>query len=174
MNSFSFISIRYLCVAVCVALLTGCVSTSVVLTQVGPCSTKHEASDSKGHLQVFSVMEAQSEGDDPVWYQHSAYVIYDIQGKRFKYVGNTIGKFDETPPTVTLPAGRYVVRALAEGFRYPLVKVPVAIEPGKTTAVHLENGWSPPSGPPGTEIVKAPIGYAMGWRAADSSASFDQ
>jgi hypothetical protein len=114
-------------------------------------------------------MEAQSEGDDPIWYQHSAYFIYGPQGKRIKYVGNTIGKWDEPPQTVTLPAGRYTVKARAEGCAP--VEVPVVIERGKTTAVHLESGWTLPAGPPGTEIVRGPGGYAVGWRAGSSIAT---
>lgn len=167
---------KYLILSViCVVpLLMGCSSTPVVLAPVGPCSARHEASDSNGNLQVFSVMEGQSEGDDSVWYQHSAYVIYSPQGKRVKYVGNTIGKFDETPQTVLLPAGRYSVKARAEGYRYFLVNVPVEIEPGKTTAVHLESGWNPPVGPPSTEIVRAASGYAVGWSAGSSTSSSDQ
>src|SRR5216684_8281022 len=106
------------------SLLIGCAATPVVLAPVGPCSIRHEASDPNGHLQVFSLMEAQSEGDDPIWYQHSAYFIYGPQGKRIKYVGNTIGKWDEPPQTVTLPAGRYTAKARAEGYRYVLVSVP--------------------------------------------------
>src|SRR5713101_3008521 len=113
------------CAVGLVSLLIGCAATPVVLAPVGPCSIRHEASDPNGHLQVFSVMEAQSEGDDPVWYQHSGYLIYNQQGKRIKHVGNTAGKWDEAPQTVTLPAGRYTVKACAEGFRYALVHVPV-------------------------------------------------
>src|SRR5260370_21363082 len=101
--------------------LMGCASTPIVLAPVGPCSSRHEASHPNGHLQVFSFMEPQSEGDDAVWYQHSGYVIYNQQGKRIKYVGNTIGKWDEAPQTVTLPAGRYTVKARAEGYRYVFV-----------------------------------------------------
>jgi hypothetical protein len=118
-------------------------------------------------------MEAQSEGDDPVWYQHSGYVIYNEQGKRFKYVGNTTGKWEETPQTVSLRAGRYAVKARAEGYGYGVVNVPVVIEPGKTTVVHLEHGWNPPPGS-GTEIVSASSGYAVGWRSASSTPSSEQ
>jgi hypothetical protein len=116
-------------------------------------------------LQVFSVRELQSEGDDTPWYQHSGYVVYGPQGKRFKYVGNTVGEFDETPQTVTLPAGTYTVKARAEGYFYVPVDLPVVIERGQTTVVHLESGWNPPAGPSGTEIVRATSGYAVGWRA---------
>jgi hypothetical protein len=151
-----------------IALLVGCASAPLVLQPVGPCSASHEASDTNGHLQVFSVMEAQSEGDDPVWYQHSSYSIYAPQGKRVKYVGNTIGKFDETPQTVTLPAGTYTVKARAEGYRYLVIKVQVEIERGKTTAVHLEGGWNPPAG---SEIVRASCGYAVGWLAGSPISS---
>ena len=149
-------------------VLAGCASTPVVLQPVGPCSARHEASDPNGHLQVYSEKEGQSEGDDSAWYQHSAYVIYDSQGKRVKYVGNTIGKFDETPQTVTLPVGRYIVKARAEGFRYLAIIVPVVIEPGKTTSVHLESGWNPPAG---SEIIRASSGYAVGWLAGSSISS---
>ena len=153
------------CIVGSACIAVGCASAPVVLAPVGPCSAKYEPSDPNGHLQVFSAMEAQGEGDDSVWYQHSAYVIYGPQGKRIKYVGNTIGKLDETPQTVTLPAGRYTVKARAEGYGHVLVGMPVVIEPGKTTVVHLESGWNPPPAPPGTEIVRAPSGYAVGWLA---------
>src|SRR6266446_2615520 len=156
------------------SILIGCASTPVVLAPVGPCSTRQEASHPNGYLQVFSVMEPQSEGDDPVWYQHSGYIIYNQQGKRVKYVGNTKGKWDEAPQTVTLPAGRFTVRARTEGYRYILVKVPVVIEHGKTTVVHLEKGWNPAPGPPRTEIVRALSGYAVGLLAASSTSSSDQ
>ena len=142
----------------------------VVLAPVGPCSVRHESSDLKGHLQVFSVMEAPSEGDDPIWYQHTAYRIYNPGGKRVKYVGNRVGKWDETPQTVTLPAGRYTVKALAEGYCHLLVQVPVVIEPDRTTVVHLQSGWTPLGVPPGVELVRASSGYAVGWRA-DSATS---
>ena len=154
-----------------VAVFTGCASTPVVLQPVGPCSASREASDPNGHLQVFSVMEAQSEGDDHVWYQHTGYVIYNAEGKRIKHVGNTVGKFDETPATVTLPAGRYMVKASAEGYRWHSVRVPVLVERGRTTMVHLESGWTPAAAPPGTEIVRASSGYAVGWFARGPSTS---
>jgi len=153
-------------------ILAGCSSRPAVLAPVGPCSVSHQTSGSKGHLQVFSVMEAQSEGDDPIWYQHTAYRIYNPQGKRIRYVGNTVGKWDDTPATVTLPAGRYTVKARAEGYRS--VEVPVSIEPGQTTRVHLESGWNPPAGPPGVEFVRASGGYAVGWRAGSSTSPSGQ
>jgi hypothetical protein len=156
-----------------VLILAGCASVPTLLSPVGPDPSEHGASDPKGHLQIFSVVEPQSEGDDAVWYQHSSYVIYNEQGKRFKYVGNTTGKWDKTPQTVLLPAGRYTVTARAEGYRYVLVNVPIVIEPGKTTVVHLEQGWNPPPGS-GAEIVCASSGYAVGWRAGSSAPSSEQ
>ena len=149
---------------VVITTLTGCTSTTVAFKPVGPCSASHRASDTNGCLRVFSLMEGQSEGDDLQWYQHSAYLVCSAQGKRIKYVGNTVGKFDETPATVTLPPGLYVVKARAEGERFVLVNVPVVIKAG-CTEVHLESGWVPA---PGAEIVKAPSGYAVGWLADNS------
>lgn len=116
-------------------------------------------------------MEGQSEGDDTVWYQHSAYRIYDTEGKRIKYVGNAIGKYDDAPQTVTLPPGNYTIKARAEGYRFVLVNVPIVIESGKTTRVHLESGWNPPAVPPGVELVRASSGYVVGWRADLQSSS---
>jgi hypothetical protein len=118
-------------------------------------------------LKVFSLMDAQSEGDDPIWYQHSPYRIYDREGKPIKYVGNTVGRWDETPETVTLSPGLYTIKARAEGYR--LAEVPVTIEPGRTTSVHLESGWNPTEARPGVEITRASAGYAVGWRAASST-----
>ena len=163
---------RIACAVGAALISAGCASVPTLVAPVGPFPSEHWASEPKGHLQVFSVVEPQSEGDDAVWYQHSGYVIYNEQGKRFKYVGNTTGKWDETPQTVLLPAGRYTVKARAEGYLYVLVNVPIVIERGKTTVVHLERGWNPPPGP-GTEFVRAPSGYAVGCRAGSSTSPSD-
>jgi len=152
-----------LSIASAAAILTGCASQPVVLAPVGPCSANHEPIGPNGHLQVFTLMEQQTEGDEALWYQHSAYIIYDEQGRRVRHVGNTVGKWDETPQMVTLPVGRYSVKARAEGCL--AVNAPVVIETGKTTVVHLESGWRAPAAPPGTDIVRAPTGYAVGWLA---------
>lgn len=163
--------ITHILVAAIAAMAAGC-STPAVLAPAGPCPVSHETLGSSGHLQVFSEMEAQSEGDDPIWYQHTAYRIYNSQEKRIKYVGNTVGKWDDTPATVVLQPGHYTVKARAEGYRS--VEVPVSIEPGRTTVVHLENGWNPPAIPPGVEIVRASGGYAVGWRAGSSTSPSGQ
>jgi PEGA domain len=154
--------INHILSAAIAGMAAGC-STPAVLAPVGPCSASHETSGSNGHLQVYSVTGAQSEGDDPIWYQHSAYRIYNREGKCIKYVGNTVGKWDDTPATVTLPQGNYTVTACAEG--YLRVRVPVLIQPGRTTVVHLESGWTPQETPPGIETVRASTSYAVGWRA---------
>lgn len=91
-----------------------------------------------------------------------------------KYVGNTVGHYDEAPATVNLPAGNYLILALAEGFKSLLVTLPVVIESGHTTSVHLESGWTPTPGTPGTRIVRAPSGYAVGWSADSATSSSGQ
>jgi len=154
--------------AVAITALTGCASTRIAQT-IGPCSTHQEVAPPNGQLRVFSLKEQQTEGfgegANSSWYQHSAYRIYTPQGKRVKYVGNTVGHYDDAPATITLLAGNYLVLARAEGYPTLLITVPVVVEPGRTTSVHLEGGWTPTAGSPGTKIVRAPGGYAVGWLA---------
>ena len=147
-------------------LLTGCTSTPVVLAPVGPSPAAIGRAGSNGQLVVYSAWQGRTEGNNPVWHQHSDYVLYDPQGRRLRYVDNTVGNYERTPRVVTLPAGKYFVKAQAED--YLGVKVPVVIEPGRTTRVHLDGDWKPPVATPTTELVSVPAGYPVGWRAPAS------
>jgi len=146
-----------------VSLLAGCATTPVALAPVGPNPVGSERLDSTGELQVFSSLTEQCEGDNPTWYQHTEYYIYDVRGKRVKHVNNTIGHYAEAPSLVALPAGRYVVKAQAKDYLW--VKVPVLIEPGRTTRVHLDDNWKLPVETPKRELVSMPNGNPVGWRA---------
>jgi hypothetical protein len=123
-----------------------------------------------GYLQVFSSLVEQSddqnqEGNDPgpMWYQHTDYNVYDAEGKLVKHVDNTTGHYSTSPRLVSLRPGHYTVRARS-GERLS-VSVPVVIERGLTTKVHLDEKWEPPAGTPKTEVVSAPDGNPVGWRA---------
>jgi hypothetical protein len=151
-----------------VSLLTGCSSTPVVLAPVGPNPVGGERAASTGELQVFSSLTEQSDdqnqgSEDPVWRQHTDYRIYSLQGKLVKRVDNTIGHFEEAPRRVALPAGQYLVKAQAMDYLW--VEVPVTIERGRTTRVHLDDNWKLSADTPKNELVSMPNGKPAGWRA---------
>jgi hypothetical protein len=86
-----------------------------------------------------------------------------LDGKRIKHVFNSIGHYNEVPRTITLPPGEYLVRA--ETKNRMRVDVPVVIEQGRTTRVHLEAHWEPPTEITKAELVSLPDGFPVGWRA---------
>jgi len=146
-----------------VSLLVGCSSTPVALAPVGPNPVGSESMAFKGELQVFSSLVGRSEGDNPTWNQHTDYYIYSSQGKLVKHVDNTIGYYASAPRLIALPAGSYLVKAQAED--YLSVDVPVVIERGRTTRVHLDDNWKLPADTPRRELVSMPNGNPVGWRA---------
>jgi len=146
-----------------VAILTGCASTPIALAPVGPDPSAIESTAAKGGLQVFSSLIGRSEGNNPTWYQHTDYSIYDLQGKLVKHVNNNDGYYATAPRHVTLPAGRYLVKAQANDYFW--VSVPVTIKCGQTTRVHLDDSWRPPVNTPTTELVSLPDGNPVGWEA---------
>jgi hypothetical protein len=150
------------------SLLMGCSSVPVAFAPVGPNPLGSESTAGEGQLQVFSGLTERSDNqnqasDDPVWYQHTDYRIYDLHGKLVKRVNNTIGHYEQAPRQVALPAGRYVIKA--EAGDYSMVQVPVTIERGRTTRVHLDDNWNAPADTPRNELVGMPNGKPAGWRA---------
>jgi hypothetical protein len=142
-------------------LLAGCV-TPVAVTPVGPNPHGPENTSAKGELVVFSRLHGCTEGDNPTWYQHSDYSIYNLQGKLVKHVGNAIGRYEQAPLEVALQPGNYLVRSRAND--YLRVEVPVLIERGRTTSVHLDGDWKYPAGTRMRELVSLPDGNPVGWR----------
>jgi hypothetical protein len=148
--------------AVLSAILAGCTSAPVVLAPVGPNPTGFRNSTPAGQLEVFSALTSRIEGDNPTWYQHTDYYICNLQGKRLKSVFNTTGYYAQSPRSITLPAGTYIVKAQAKGHVW--VEVPVVIDAGRIPRIHLDAQWQPPAGTPQTELVNASVGYPIGWR----------
>ena len=146
-----------------VCILSGCASAPVALSSVGPNPYALPDGSQNGQLEVFSALVGRIEGDNPTWFQHTDYRILTPQHGLVKRVDNTVGYYAESPRIIALPAGTYLVEAQAKD--YFLVEVPVVIQTGKLTVVHLDNNWSPS---PGTsrELVKyAPNGWPIGWSA---------
>lgn len=90
---------------------------------------------SRGALEVYSATDEFNDGGT-LYYAHSAYVIYTLEGKLFKNVENHISRSDEIPEVVALPAGSYMVEARSERDGY--VRVPVVIKAGQRTIVDLD------------------------------------
>ena len=154
-----------------VPLLASCVSQPITLAPVGPSPFAGlSASAGIGQLQVFSSLAEQtddqnqgSSGGEPVWYQHTDYSIYNGRGTRIKHVDNSVGHYATAPRIISLSPGNYTVKAEARDWL--TVTVPVVIERDRLTKVHLDGDWNPPPGTPKAEVVTAPNGSPVGWRA---------
>src|SRR5437870_545117 len=138
-----------------------------VVTPVGPAPFERARETPEGELTVYSSWDIGMSADSEGTSHHSGYRIYSAYGKQLKYVNNWVGTFIEDPAVVSLPPGRYGVlaRAAASG----MVTVPVAIEAGKTTSVHLDgsrlaNGRQTSE----SDLVRLPDGRIVGWRAKEN------
>jgi hypothetical protein len=145
--------------------LSGCATTRPRtlsgVAPVGPNPGNVALTAGNGQLEVFSALSGRTEGNNPTWLQHSDYNIYTTRGRRVKHVMNAAGYYSTLPRLVKLPAGEYIVKARAKGALWTTVSV--VIKPGEITRVHLDGKWEPNA--PGAEIVMAPEGYPVGWRA---------
>jgi hypothetical protein len=125
-----------------------------------------------GELQVYSKTEESRDSGNqaaqgmPVWYEHTDYGIYDAGGNFLREVLNSRGHYSRSPEVVILPAGKYMVKAQARGYFW--VKVPLTVEAGERTVIHLDGDWTPPVETPKAELVTLPDGKPVGLRAPSS------
>ncbi len=84
----------------------------------------------QGSLEVYSATDEFNDGGS-LYYAHSSYAIYALDGRLFKTVENHISRSDENPETVSLPAGSYIVVARSE--KNGNVRIPVMIKGGRRT-----------------------------------------
>ena len=88
-----------------------------------------------GYLTVYSATDRAEDGE-LLYYPHSAYAIYTIDGALFKRVENHLSATDETPDSVALPIGFYVVEARSDNGGY--VRRLVTINYRQRTILDLE------------------------------------
>ncbi len=147
--------------------LAGCTTAPLTLNEpVGPSPFSASSGASNGKLKVYSATEEEHEvGFQTAYFQRSPYTIYSSDGREIKHVNdNNRSEFLPLPRVVELPPGNYRVEASeAVGFGQP-VAVPVVIAAGRTTEVHLNGHWQPPSDAPKKDLVLAPAGFPIGWR----------
>ncbi len=169
------------------AWLAGCASVPevVVLEPVGPSGGVQAAGPGNGSVRVYSARQrapVDLNAEEFFWNNdfgkneflygttRTAYTILDKDGKVFRHVDNKQVAKDGKPPLVTLPAGRYTVDTLAEvpGGLTETVRVPLIVETGLITSVHLEPGWKPAQEifNPDT-LVRLADGRFIGYRAED-------
>ena len=144
------------------SLLLGCSSMPVVVAPVGPNPAGVLSETKDGQLEVFSELIGRTEGDNPTWFQHTDYAVLNQAGQPVKHVRNTVGYYARRPSLVSLPPGKYEVRA--EAMDHLCVEVPVVIQPGRITKVHLDGDWRPADAH-AMQVVSLPTGNPVGWAA---------
>ncbi len=151
-------------------ILAGCSTSPIALAPVGPNPAGVTDTNLTGELEVYSALQTCRDGNEfdvnPPWHQHTDYTLYNMAGRRIRHVFNNIGHYDEAPRVIPLPPAKYLVKAQAKG--YLEVVVPVLIQAGHTTRVHLDDKWKLSPEISKAEIVSVPNGYPVGWRATPS------
>lgn len=145
-------------------VLAGCGSTSglVVLPPVGPDAMAHTTTPpDPQHLGILRVYSARGPADKDVNFQeffanddfggnrfprepaHTDYTIFTEDGQVFARVHNARNPSDPQPTAETLPAGTYKIEAQAKDADPGniAVLVPVTIQAGRVTQVHLDGDW---------------------------------
>ena len=89
----------------------------------------------RGYLKVYSATDEFNDGD-ALYFPHSSYAIYTIDGKPFKNVKNQRFPANEIPEVVALPVGTYIVVARSE--RDGCGRILVVIKEGQQTIVDLD------------------------------------
>lgn len=148
------------------AAFAGCATrTSTVVNEpVGPdlARPKINLSQGSGQLVVYSALETVSpvSSDFPT---HTAYDIYDEDGKLVQRVDNRSGSFYQTPATVRLAPGNYQVKARATN--HGLVTVPVIVKEGESTVLDLDGTYFWQHKPTGAgQWVRLSSGEVIGMR----------
>lgn len=156
--------------ALATALLAGCATANhgLILDAVGPGPATGEGSATNGTLMVYSAYLANADFSmrDPYRHEYSDYRIYTPDGVLLQAVHNNSGTILQRPQRIDLAPGDYRVLAQANGFG--LVTVPVTLQAGLDTIVHLEGGYKWPNqfGASQTNAVRLPDGEIVGWRGA--------
>src|ERR1039457_4479679 len=148
-------------------LFTSCATNPPTLSgTVGPKSAAAHSAGGTGYLMVYSDTQEIHLDNVITYHIHTSYNIETPNGQTVQWVPNHTGDMDEAAQLVPLPSGNYQV--LAESTDYGQVRVPVVIQSGQTTKVHLEGkgSWNPKKSSAGsTHLVCFPEGEIVGWQA---------
>jgi hypothetical protein len=89
----------------------------------------------QGYLKVYSATDEFKDGD-ALYFPHSSYAIYMIDGRLFENVKNHRSAGDEVPEVVALPVGTYAVVARSERGGY--AGMLVVIKEGQQAILDLD------------------------------------
>jgi hypothetical protein len=167
----------------------GCATPDRVamLPGVGPSPSQSQPTvwAAEGYLQVYSAREripTNPNGSEFAWNNdfgnndflfgdaRTSYALYSADGQLVQQVRNASGR-NASPALVSLTPGSYQIRAEAVDFNdvTSTVMVPVCIESGQTTQVHLDGKWSPQSKGHGEgQWVRLSNGSIVGWHCSGS------
>jgi hypothetical protein len=110
----------------------------MVLETVTPENSAPRNTPAASALVVYTAPDPHAHFDGtPYHLYYSDYEVRSEDGALVRKVHNDSGSVIEGPVEVNLPAGKYRVHARANGYGW--VTVPVLIEAGKVTTVHLEH-----------------------------------
>ena len=156
------LALRNTIVSVAAVLVASCASAppTMVHETVGP-GFAVANQEHNGFLAVYSATEWTTYDDGPRL-SYTNYQIDAVDGTLFQEVTNG----DYEPTRVTLPKGTYTVVAWSDTSGE--VSVPVEIEAGRTTVVHLEmeKDWKEASARVrSADLVQLPNGQPIGFRA---------
>jgi hypothetical protein len=157
----------------------------VQLQGVGPASTAIKPDESAGFLQVYTAREqvpANINGEEFAWNNdygrndflffdaHTGYSILGEDGRLVRHVRNSTGMNDPQPKLVSLSPGSYRIQADAVDYNdvSSTVLVPVCVEAGLVTLVHLDGNWNPSGIAKGADLVRLPNGDLVGWHCPSS------
>jgi len=148
-----------------VAVMAGCAAPRLVQIPqpVGPAPIALPSLGA-GRLVVYTE-EIPSAGEDNFSPSYNPYKVLDSSGRVLKEVSNHSGE-----EVVLLPAGRYVVRAEASGWRVIAVEVQIVV--GRTTEIHLDSKWRPEASDK-QALVFGPDGSPVGYRFAPATTPTD-
>jgi hypothetical protein len=102
---------------------------------VRPGNWDYRSESSQGYLRVYSATDEFNHGA-ALYFPHSSYAIYTIDGKFVKNVKNRRFAGDEIPEAVALPVGIYTVQA--RSMRRGYVRSLVVIKEAQQTVLHLD------------------------------------
>jgi len=89
----------------------------------------------QGYLKVYSATDRFKDGD-ALYFPHSSYAIYTIDGMLFENVKNKRSAGDEVPEVVALPVGTYAVVARSQRGGYAGMRV--VIKEGQQAILDLD------------------------------------
>ena len=164
----------------------GCATDTRVtlLKQVGPDPVLASQNSGMGFLQVYSARERvpidvnaeeyfwnndYGKNDFLFYPAHTSYALYAPDGQLLQQIRNANGMNDANPTMVKLSPGIYEVEAKAKDYddvNWTGI-IPVVIESGLTTVVHLDGNWNPAiPKKKSDEMVWLPNGHIVGWHSS--------